>query len=455
MTDTLTESFCERCGTRYEFKAPTRLNPARKTRGMFGGIKNYLTSQDSFSDSMGDAMRTEQGALATAQLDAFHESFNFCIDCRQYTCLNCWNEDGGRCRTCMPVAGVDDLVDRMAGTAGAVTSATASPAAASPTDVLATDALHAHASPEAWPTTDLPPTPAVDRAQLVESWPSAEPLDEPLVSDTPSDAVLAADGFVYDSPRIDLDEGVAEPEPVAAVAPEAEPEPVAAVAPEPEPEPEPVAAVAPEPEVAVAPPLRVLSWEPDGAYEVEAPAAAELLEPEPVAAVVPEPEPVAAAMPEPEPEPEPEPVAAVPPEPEPAPAPRTPIAPISHTILRFPERQVAPPPAPALAAEDDSPELVARRAQLEGLGLGDPGTGPVLPEPPAILPYRARGAAVPQGEIASRAVAQGVSFWEASAREVAGASTMVGVQNCGGCGLSLSASARFCRRCGTPQSQSA
>ena len=60
---------------------------------------------------MGDAMRTEQGALASAQLEAFHESFNFCIDCRQYTCLNCWNDDAGRCRTCVPMAGTDDLAD--------------------------------------------------------------------------------------------------------------------------------------------------------------------------------------------------------------------------------------------------------------------------------------------------------------------------------------------------------
>ena len=31
--ETLTESFCERCGTRYEFSAPTRLNPLRKRAG--------------------------------------------------------------------------------------------------------------------------------------------------------------------------------------------------------------------------------------------------------------------------------------------------------------------------------------------------------------------------------------------------------------------------------------
>jgi hypothetical protein len=74
LTETLTESFCERCGTRYEFSAPTRLNPLRKTRGLIGGLKNYLTSQDALGDAMDDAMRTEEGALATAQLDAFHEA---------------------------------------------------------------------------------------------------------------------------------------------------------------------------------------------------------------------------------------------------------------------------------------------------------------------------------------------------------------------------------------------
>jgi ribosomal protein L40E len=31
----------------------------------------------------------------------------------------------------------------------------------------------------------------------------------------------------------------------------------------------------------------------------------------------------------------------------------------------------------------------------------------------------------------------------------------IGVQSCGQCGLSLSASARFCRRCGTRQAQPA
>ena len=268
MADTLTESFCERCGTRYEFKAPTRLNPLRKTRGMVGGLKNYLTSQDSFSDSLNDSMRTEQGALASAQLEAFHESFNFCIDCRQYTCLNCWNDDAGRCRTCLPMAGVDDVPDSMP--AAPVIGAT---------EVLATDAVQASIGLEAWPTTDLPSAPAPDQAQRVEAWPAAEVLAASNAMAAPADGVLADDGFVYDTPRIELDE----PEPVVAEV-EQEPEPVVA---EVEVEAELVAEVEPEPVVAE------VEVEPE-----PEPVVAEV-EPEPVVAEV-EPEPVVAEV-EPEP----------------------------------------------------------------------------------------------------------------------------------------------------------
>jgi hypothetical protein len=46
-------------------------------------------------------------------------------------------------------------------------------------------------------------------------------------------------------------------------------------------------------------------------------------------------------------------------------------------------------------------------------------------------------------------------LWNASAQEVLGSSSQVapqpGVQSCVKCGLSLSANARFCRRCGSPQ----
>jgi hypothetical protein len=419
LPETLTESFCERCGTRYEFKAPTRLNPLRKTRGILGGLKNYLTSQDDLSDAMNDAMRTEEGQLATAQLEAFHESFNFCIDCRQYTCVNCWNDGAGRCRSCAPVAGTDDLAERLAASVGSKESAQEHAHVHEP--------MVAESEPEpirgfdAWPSSDLPEPTSASNGHVPDAWPTDDLEQPPLVI------------------------AEVEPEPVAAEV-EVEPEPVAAEV-EVEVEPEPVAAEAPR--------LTVVAWESDTEYEVyqPEPVAAEV-EPEPVAAEVEvEPEPVAAEV-----EVEPEPVAAeVEVEPEPEPEPRR-IAPISETILRFPRdpRPAAPPSedvSERIAATSESPEVAARRAQMDLLGLGDPGEGPVTPQRPAVMPYRSRGAAVTSNEIAARA--GGSSFWEASAREVAGAAAPIGVQNCTQCSLSLSANARFCRRCGTRQAQSA
>ncbi len=490
MPETLTESFCERCGTRYEFKAPTRLNPLRKTRGLIGGLKNYLTSQDDLTDAIGDAMRTEEGALATAQLEAFHESFNFCIECRQYTCLNCWNDDAGRCRTCAPIAGTDDLAERLAAATASASPAVDAVAGQPALDALEASDLQRRLGLDTWPTSDLPAPAAAQRVDI--PWPGVDVAGSPFDSAdrTPSPTEFERP---FAEPEPSFAEVEAEPEPVVAEV-EAEPEPeaepmVAEVEAEPEPEAEPMVAWEPvalddeavaeeaaeaESEADEAAPrlLRVVAWDEDFELlvaeavtepiraeaqpelvlaEVESEPEAVVAEPEPEPEAVvaePVPEPVLAeAEPEPvvaEPEAEPEPVArAVPPTPR--------IAPISETVLRFPsERTVAPAqpaePEPApVAAEDESPDVAARRAQLDLLGLGDPGEGPVVPQRPAVLPYRSRGAAA----------AQGVGFWEASAREVASAPANIGVQSCGECGLSLSANARFCRRCGTRQARSA
>jgi hypothetical protein len=505
LAETLTESFCERCGTRYEFKAPTRLNPLRKTRGLVGGLRNYLTSQDALSDAIGDAMRSEEDGLASAQLEAFHESFNFCIDCRQYTCVNCWNDDAGRCRSCAPIPGTDDLAERLAASFAAP---------AGPPPVLTGNELQRQLGLEAWPTSDLP-IGAGSNGHGPESWPEAEFPTEPAYADAAPEPHL--DEFVFPEPEPAGAELTPEPEPVVAeLTPEPEPvvaeltpepEPVVAawppeaelvaaeIGPEPvfsEPEPRPVAAADATPtelepprvaaEIEIEPvrlPLRVVAWDEDAAFELVAteaspfleadvepqPVAAEVAaEPEPVAAEIaaePVPEPVAAVAPELEPEPM---SAAVQPLPEPQAADFEPefeppmrLAPISDTILHFPTRPVGPTDADderAAARVAEAPNVAARRAQLDMLGLGDPGEGPVGPERPQPLPYRSRGAGVTQAELARAAALRG-SFWEASAREVAGAGAQVGVQACGQCGLSLSANARFCRRCGTRQAQSA
>jgi ribosomal protein L40E len=190
------------------------------------------------------------------------------------------------------------------------------------------------------------------------------------------------------------------------------------------------------------------AWQPE-------PVAAEVTpawEPEPVAAEA-EPEPILAA------EEAPEPVAAeVAPEPEPPWPVRRELPAIGETILQMPQRGRPPQPeAEPVAAEAEGEGLAARRAQLDLLGLGEPGTGAVTPEQPTVLPYRSRGASVHPSELARTvaSVTQIGSFWEASAREVAEAASKVAIQNCGECGLSLSASARFCRRCGSRQARSA
>src|SRR5205823_631934 len=104
MAEILTESFCERCGTRYTFQAAA---PTKKRLGRFKtlskGLKNYVLSdettlEEAFADARSDAERE----VSSQQLEAFHQTFNFCMTCRQYTCANCWNEVEGRCLTCAP-----------------------------------------------------------------------------------------------------------------------------------------------------------------------------------------------------------------------------------------------------------------------------------------------------------------------------------------------------------------
>ena len=477
MTETLTESFCERCGTRYEFSAPTRLNPLRKTRGLIGGLKNYLTSQDALGDALDDAMRTEEGALATAQLDAFHNAFNFCIDCRQYTCVSCWNDDAGRCRSCVPVPGVDDLAERLA-------ASSAAPVPGVAKGDLSDDDVARHFGVDLWPTSDLPVEVEANGHVADDSWattpgawtnaPEAPTFDAEEPAAPTVGGFVGPDGFVYETKeQADkvaanmLAEAAAAQEAAARAAAELEAAQLAQAAEE--------ALAARAAEAALA--AQETEVEPDATWVAseldEEPATAEGAEP--VQAIEPEPEPVTAGAPEAEPrlhvvawdedarlerepepivaeaEPEPEPIAASSePEPE-APALTTPrIAPISETILQFPTRPAEPDAAQPVAAEDDSPELAARRAQLDLLGLD----GGEQQDMPAVLPYRSRGAAITPAELALRAAA-GQRFWEASAREVASAVGNVGVQNCGECGLSLSANARFCRRCGTRQAQSA
>ena len=87
MPEVLTESFCERCGTRYTFEsAVPRVARLKGLRVVSRGLKNFVLSDDTSMDEAMAAARNETDREQTAQqLDAFHKTFNFCMSCRQYT----------------------------------------------------------------------------------------------------------------------------------------------------------------------------------------------------------------------------------------------------------------------------------------------------------------------------------------------------------------------------------
>ncbi|HVL54656.1 MAG TPA: hypothetical protein VM344_10415, partial [Vitreimonas sp.] len=248
MPEILTESFCERCGSRYTFESAA---PGGRGIGRFKtlskGLKNFVMSDDQSFDEAFAAARSDLERQAIAQqLDAFHKAFNFCMTCRQYTCSNCWNREEGRCLTCAPQLGHEIL-----------------PAAFAPVESIGNGASTTAPRPEelAWPTVDLRPADAEPRATEgateEDGWSEADMPEDVLAGRLAAlgiePAATDADDAGHEVSRelAPEAEAVTEPEPEAVVA-EAEPEPEAVVA-EAEPEPEAVVAEAePEPEAVVA-----------------------------------------------------------------------------------------------------------------------------------------------------------------------------------------------------------
>jgi hypothetical protein len=138
MPEILTESFCERCGTRYTFEsvAPRKTRRIGQFKTLSKGVKNWVMSDDSSLDeALAEARSDEEREVTSHQLDAFHSTFNFCMSCRQYTCANCWNTPEGRCLSCAPNLAAQDILP-----------------APFPEIQLAD---HSHVELEAWPEVDL------------------------------------------------------------------------------------------------------------------------------------------------------------------------------------------------------------------------------------------------------------------------------------------------------------
>jgi hypothetical protein len=505
MPEILTESFCERCGTRYTFESAA---PKQKRLGRFKvlsqGFKNFVMSDDtSLDEAFAAARNDEERETVTQQLDAFHKTFNFCMNCRQYTCSNCWNEIEGRCLTCAPHLGHEIL----------------------PAPFPALDANGNGAGTEdgpyldglAWPTLDLPPEPTAATLAWPEASEPAARVEAGRAAEVPSAPAAREDGLpdwaALTTAPTGLDEAATAAEAVEPVAPPDldtllahPPEPVEAEAIAPE---QPVAATDEAPLSALAPENdeRVTAaaaqtaellarFRPgqsiDAALdEFEATLAAQegAIQPEPAATVeVPaaELEPPTAAVevtaaevetaagvpetaaPEPAPQPvaaaaelEPETVGAVdevlaeePPleaeiaaaivETEPEPATRPP-SPADDRIEVPVWRIVAPDgPTPAVNGHPAEPTFPAAASAEQ----------PHWPQQPA---WPGQEAPVDVSFLAARLSRKPANdaLWAASAQDVVAPlpqqPAQPAVQTCVSCGLSLSASARFCRRCGSRQ----
>jgi hypothetical protein len=400
MTEILTESFCERCGTRYTFESAHPRTRLKGVKVLSRGLKNFVLSDDTSIDEAMAAARSETDREATAhQLDAFHKTFNFCMSCRQYTCPNCWNDPEARCLSCAPLelpeapVRLDDLTKFgegvLIGEAGPANGTDAHEHDVWPEPVGAI--ADAELAPEASLAT---PPPAEVAPEIAAAPPPTEVAPEPVAADVEETAEVEADAA---SKAAAQTTGLLRRfRPGQSLDAELD---------------------AYERERSDAEGARTTDAQAPDAVAADADAARPVVEPEP--------EPLAAA---------------------------TGADVVEQPTWRItapdPGSATAPPPA---AEPGGSIPLQASGAQSEA-----PNAEPQWPAraqwpgaaPAAGLPFLGRPA-TGQGGIDA--------LWAASNEELVTAAPVPGraatssIQPCVSCGLSLSANARFCRRCGTLQ----
>ena len=493
MAEVLTESFCERCGTRYTFEsARPRVKRLKGVKVLSRGLKNFVLSDDSSLDEAMAAARSDTDREVTAQqLDAFHQTFNFCMTCRQYTCANCWNEAEGACLTCAPHLGHEILpapfpdLDPKAGLVQLdATDATNGNGNGHDHDHAAGNGVAAASlGLSAWPASDL--IAAEPEASSLDVIDDVEPIDAAarlaaLTSTEPVEATAEAEGTDRSrrrrpgrrghrrrpgrrgAPRPRSRRPAIRPRPTrsrprlprrrprcctaSALArtsmPRSKPTNASRRPSRPRPRPSPKSrAIEPIVPLAAAVVASEIVEEPVAEAVVDEPVAAEAspTDVEPTAVVASEPEPVVEAT---EPDVDAEGLAAA--------AALAAVAAQRTDIVEQPTWQIVAPdvdaPAP-VATPPMMPAPLAPNGTQPSAPAGAP-EWPVHAQATAGLPFLGRPAQ-PTGGLES--------LWAESNREVAsappapGRPVQTGVQPCVSCGLSLSATARFCRRCGTSQ----
>ena len=431
MAEILTESFCERCGTRYTFEAAApRAARLLRFRTLSKGLKNYVLSDEtSFGEAMAEARSDVDREASGHQLDAFHKTFNFCMSCRQYTCGSCWNGVEGRCLTCAPHLGHEILdapfrtLDGMEASAAIASNGNGHPLV-EPADEL-------DHQPAPWPSADIPQqTTIIDGPAGLTADIAGAITEEPVpeVPLSPLEAVL--------DPAVDIATGSAEP--VAAVMADLPPV-VSAEA----------NAVVPSAKASAVVPSAKASAVDHAAASAKARTTDLLARFRPRPARVAD-EPVAveaAATPAPE---SPAPAAATRAEP---PAEATESEPPAAETLPAPTEAG---PTRSVHRDDHVETPVWRIVAPDGPSTSPPSLTPPAPGP--VWPPRPTASAAPGPgpEWPAAAPAQPIqvrgaeAVWAQSSRDVLNRPE-TGVQACVNCGLPLSATARFCRRCGSNQ----
>jgi hypothetical protein len=161
-----TDSFCERCGTRYTFlPAPTKGPSLAGAKVLAKGLKNFVLSDETTMDQALSAARHDvERDVSTRVTEEFHRTFNFCMTCRQYACDKCWNPNQGACLSCAPlwdtepIAPEEHLILRTPVARGTLDGLFSN------SPVVAADALRRAANALPWPAQDdLPEHPDPNR----------------------------------------------------------------------------------------------------------------------------------------------------------------------------------------------------------------------------------------------------------------------------------------------------
>jgi ribosomal protein L40E len=192
-----TDSYCERCGTRYTFgPTPSKGPSLTGARVLAKGLKNFVMNDEaSLDDAMASARIDVERGETTRIAEEFHRTFNFCMTCRQYACDRCWNPDQGACISCAPLWDQESVAPEVHPIIRTPLAQRALDGIA-PTTRPTADAGVGGVSPEAvpWPSEDpLPgrPEPRRNVKHASESMTSVPELAQPAPAAQPTESVPA------------------------------------------------------------------------------------------------------------------------------------------------------------------------------------------------------------------------------------------------------------------------